>query len=324
MRLSPVFRLVFLFASLLPATVGNAALPPLSAPVMYAARHSQENELYQVRLYLGASHEFVLHEELTLANGKVSGWDVTGRWHQIRGGTFLQLTNNSDFFRLVNVGGSGDLYLGMRLPAGKEIAVILRRTDETLEQYTMAGNLRLAGKDIFLEDVDSGMVYSVLPGKAVAAFYREHAAENQAALPVRATVTPAGSGASGPALHVHDIRSGPGKKWTARGTSDLFSRLIAEKQWMVTRIGPDVPDMAYMLSFYPEKGEKNGRLEVFDGSIHRAGAYSLQGDGLSLSVETTDDRFAGLIRQTRSWRVTGEVLELWDERQVLASLEKMR
>jgi hypothetical protein len=106
---------------------GAELLPRMEGPAAYAGELSLERESYRAELRLGADGNFILHEELLLPGGKVSGWEHAGLWHQIRDGAFVQLSNAAGLYRLLNVGGGGNLYLSMRFSNGEQHSAVLRR-----------------------------------------------------------------------------------------------------------------------------------------------------------------------------------------------------
>jgi hypothetical protein len=208
MELLPSVRFLFFLPCLLICLCARgfpalgAGFPALRTPAVYQGTYSGQGSGYRVLLYLGQAQEFVLCEEIPLPNGKVSAWEVTGTWRQIRDGALLHLTNNSHFSRILNVGGRGDLYLDTRLPAAGYVAVSLRRragADPLPPDHTVSGILRGAAEDFLLEDADSGVVYDILFDESVAAFVRDHASGDRAerekiCLPVRAGVAVASGG----------------------------------------------------------------------------------------------------------------------------------
>ena len=104
----------------------GVTFPVLSGPQAYIGQFKQENEAYAVLLILSEDRKFLLQERFVLPNGKKSSWEVAGKWSQIRAGSFLQLSNASHFSRQVNVGGTGNLYMGIQLPTGSLVTVPLR------------------------------------------------------------------------------------------------------------------------------------------------------------------------------------------------------
>lgn len=135
------FLLAGLFILAAPQACG-AAFPVLKAPALYAGEYRQGGGVYHVLLYLGEKHAFVMREKPALPGAGETGWEETGAWYQIRGGAFLQLTGSSGFHRLINVGGKGNLYLGVLNPEGEQLSVTLRPGDflrEDLRQSLPAG-----------------------------------------------------------------------------------------------------------------------------------------------------------------------------------------
>ena len=111
---------------LLATPARGAGFPPLFGPTAYSGDFAYEGNVYSVLLILGENQKFLLKENFVLPNGKNSGWEVTGKWHQIRNKAFLQLSRQDGFLRLANVGGSGNVYLGVQFPGGPLTTISLR------------------------------------------------------------------------------------------------------------------------------------------------------------------------------------------------------
>ena len=109
-----------------PLAAWGAMFPVLSGPQAYIGESKQENEAYTVLMILNKDQNFLLQERFVLPNGKISSWEIVGKWTQVRGGSFLQLSNASHFSRQINVGGTGNLYMGIQLPTGSLVTVPLR------------------------------------------------------------------------------------------------------------------------------------------------------------------------------------------------------
>ena len=302
----------------------SAAFPLVRGNALYVGKYQRDGQAGSVLLYLGAPQGFLLREEIVLPGGKTSSWETTGKWHQIRGGAFVQLTNDSGFYRLINVGGSGDLYLGMQLPTGMQITATLRPRYETPPEYEVSGELRLSGAKILFDDAASGVTYTVRADDVVTQFLQRNAAENTAVLPVGARIVPAVGGNDLPAVRVKKLWITSLEKNREYDIAGYFLDAIADKRWKVTRLGDEYPQATYLLSFVPDQGKTGGRLELFDGGRYITGTYTLHEANLSLSADTADIRFSDLLRYTRSWELAGEVLELWHGKRLLALLEKVR
>lgn len=249
-----------------------AESPILAVPAVYAGEEREESgTVYRIILTLGTANQYTMHEEITLPNGKVSSWDVRGTWHQIRNGAFLQLAAK-DSIRLLNIGSNGDLYLGIRLPAGKQETLLLRPQDSVPEVTA------------FLENIPFGKDRKIY-------------------------------------------------------TPEYFFEDVAGARWMITGFGPEIPSdphedllpedfqRVYVIEFIPVNAnseQQSGALDVFDGSRLLRGDYSLKDTKLTLRVSSNAIRFSAVISQTRSWRLIGEVLELWGEKNILATLEQKR
>lgn len=237
----------------------GAQLPFLQGPLVYSGEYKTAGKTRRVFLYLSEEHSFLLWEKMAGSAGEVTVWECSGSWHQIRNGAFIQLSNDS-FRRLLAVGGSSVLYLGMQIP-----------------------------------DEKSGSKQMVVP------------------------LRPQNS-----ALHAKEIRSIPPKEREPGYSPGYFLDAVAGSLWKITRIGRDVPMGAPVVSFSPDKGAYSGKLEIFDGHQHASGTFSLDGERLLLVPEIQGELFVRLAEQTQFWQLTGDVLELWDDKQIVALLERAR
>lgn len=104
----------------------GAGFPSLSGPAAYTGELLQDGESYDVLLVLSEDRKFLLKENFKLTNGKNANWEAVGKWRQLGGGAFLQLSNQENFVRQINVGGAGNLYLSMQMPSGALFTVTLR------------------------------------------------------------------------------------------------------------------------------------------------------------------------------------------------------
>lgn len=321
-----LFAVTGLLWALFCGQVSDAAtLPRLEGPLGYAGELSLERESYRARLYLGPSGNFALHEELLLPGGKVSGWEQTGLWHQVRDGAFVQLSNAAGLYRLLNVGGGGNIYLGMQFSSGEQRTAVLRQYAAQPVEFFFSGLLRPQGKELLLEDQDSGLCYLAVPGEALAAFLADGLLAERSVLPVRARAVEVPGTGPLPALQLRDIRSiPPEKKRAARDLAADFLENVAGRTWQVTRLGNAAPTLALRLRFESGQGRREGRLEYFDGSRQLTGSYTVWNGELTLSAPGGEDPLAALLRRTRAWRLAGEVLELRDEQGFLAQLEQLR
>lgn len=300
----------------------------MKAPVFYTGEYVENDETrYTASLYLGESHDFVLREEIRLPNGKISSWEITGKWHQIRDRSFLQLTNKSSFYKIINVGSSGDLYCGMPIQVAKNITVILREKKVIFPEYTILGSIFRTAQGIYLKDHETDILLPVIAEKIIQDFLQEHQEKCQDQLYVEARVSVADEKKSSPGiqgLSVKKIKNIPELKGAKSYSSpQYFLDSVVDARWKLIQIGQNIPSSIFFLSFIPGKEKNNGKWELFDGSIHVTGSYTLQEQGISLSGNMRDVHLNKLMRQTKSWKLVGEVLELWDDTHILALLEKV-
>jgi hypothetical protein len=328
--------------ALCPPAHGATALPTLTAPALYTGEYSRENGSCNILLYLGQSRGFVLREDIRSRKGKVTVSETTGKWYQIRRREALQLTNNGGLRLMLNVGSNGNLYMGLPLQDGGQTTVTLHLknfiADSAALEYTIYGLLRATAQEVFLQDMSSGIEYRVISENILADFLQvytsaEYTREEQPRLSVRARVIAdreilEDGGLSAPALRIKDIRSIPANKAErAENSPEYFLDAVAGRKWQLTHIGPNALQAAYFMDFSQESvkvdGTTSGKLNIFDGRRYLSGSYKLQDKNLALSASTADAPLARLIRDTRSWQLAGEVLELWGENQLLGLLEKV-
>ena len=302
----------------------GAEWPSIAAPRAYVGEFRQENTSWRTLLYLGESQEFFLREESNHGTSKASSWETTGKWYQIREGSFLQLANNSGLYRLLNVGGTGNLYFGMQLSDGKQQTIVLRPRPLALPEYSISGILRTKGNELFLENFESLVTHKIIPESAVTDFVKEHPLDTDTPMHVQAQVLVAKERNSSPALRIKSIQSIPVKKRAPHATPGYFQDAVAATRWKLTRIDQKTPDADCLVSFLPDRGKYSGKIEIFTDNSRVTGVYTLQGEGIFLSVADKGPHFAALVSHTRFWRLVGDVLELWDEKDLLALLEKIR
>lgn len=256
MRFFGYFTIFFLCA-LFVVPAKSAQLPLLHGPLVYSGDYERDGEEYRIFLYLGSQQNFLFIEIESIKNNIIL--KISGTWHQIRNGAFVQLSNNA-FQRLLTVGGKGVLYLGVQVPDEKEgskhVPVVL------------------------------------LPQNS--------------------------------ALHAEGIRSIPAKDRESGYTPGYFLDAVSGSSWEVLRMGHDVVIGTSVVSFIPQKGAYSGKVEIFDGTRHVFGTFSLEGERLSLVLETTDKVFSSFAKQTQFWQLAGDVLELWNDKQIVALLERVR
>lgn len=132
-----LFRFIaaFLACAFFAFPAKGAQSPSLGGPAVYMGEYDKKKATARVFLYLGENNNFLLCEEIAGSGTGNYSWEITGTWHQIRNNAFIQLTN-SGLRRLLNVGGTGDLYLGVQdLRENDEIrhrTIVLRRQDSAL------------------------------------------------------------------------------------------------------------------------------------------------------------------------------------------------
>jgi hypothetical protein len=330
-----VLLYVIILLLLAPAPVRAAAgLPAMLARTHYVGERQYEGGSYRAHLYFGLNGGFVLREDTELSNGKVSSWEITGEWRQIRDGAFVQLTNSAQR-RLLTVGGEGVLYLEARLPAGGQATVELRLREPSENsrrlEFSVNGKVRFVDGQALLSDDETGIVYHLNADCALPeALRRQLQAAETPALPVRARLGLTADAAPSPKAALLDIRQLPEEqRWetSPQNPADDFLRDIAGRPWKITRMDGEKPRHFFVLAFQPDPARQSGKLELFDGYSRLKGKFALRGREISFSVPKArgmHKELAGIIRKTRTWRLVGEVLELWGKKGRLALLESPR
>jgi hypothetical protein len=317
---------------LAPAPAFAAELPAMLARTHYVGEIRHEGGGYRAHLYFGLNGGFVLREDAELANGKVSGWETTGEWRQIRGRAFVQLTNSAQR-RLLTVGGEGALYLEARLPSGAQatVALTLREPGDNVRrlEFSLTGKLRLRQGKALITDDETGIVYQCEAGEASAQALVQ-GDDAASALPVHARlglVADAEPSPTAALLRLEPIQET--RRWEAQALNPAedFLRDIAGKPWMITRMGAEAPPRRLLVAFRPDRAKRSGTVELVDGGSRLRGNFALQGREISFSAPETRamrKELARLLHETRTWRLVGEVLELWGEEGRLALLESPR
>ena len=126
------------------------------------------------------------------------------------------------------------------------------------------------------------------------------------------------------ALHAKEIQSIPPKEREPGYTPGYFLDAVAGSRWKLTRIGRDPVEETVVASFFPDTGTYSGKLKFFDKGRLIFGTFSLEGERLSLAVSDAGETFSRLAEQVRFWQLAGDILELWDDKQIVALLEKAR
>lgn len=316
------FLTIIIIVNLWICEAPGAELPLLKAPIIYQGEYKQKNgSSYHVLLYLGREYDFILHERITLHNKKISSWEIIGRWHQIQDNAFIQLTNKNDFYRVINVGGRGNLYIGIHMPTGKQKTIILHKSEENIPEYTTTGILTTVDdKSLFFEDKISGITYKIANENIVKNFMQKQQEQMHVYVKINTTIGKNGY----PILQIKDIKNNSNKISEQKNNQKYFIDTVVGNIWKIVQIKNSQPSNIYILSFSQNKGKKDGILEIFDGKQHIEGKYTLQEAKITLTVTNTDNKLKEVINKTKTWQLTGEILELWDTNNILAVLEKIR
>jgi hypothetical protein len=311
-----------------------AELPAVPARTHYVGEYKHQGGSYRAHLYFGLNGGFVLREDTELRNGKVSSWETTGEWRQIRDGAFVQLTNSAQS-RLLTVGSEGALYLEARLPAGvlATVALRLREPSENNRrlEFSVNGDVRFTDGKALLTDAETGIVYHLDADCALPDALADGLPDVDApALPVQARLGLTADAAPSPKAALLDLRRLQSEqRWEARpqNPAEDFLRDIAGRPWKITRMDGERPRHFFVLAFQPDPARQSGKLELFDGYSRLSGKFALRGREISFSTPKAlgmRKELARIILETRTWRLVGEVLELWGKKGRLALLESPR
>lgn len=278
-----IYTITILIFNIFCCNVYAAEIPKISPPALFTGSAHDDSLKISIVLYLDESQEFILQEEMVMSDGNISSWQITGTWYQIRDGAFIQLTNANGYYRLINVGGKGNLYVPSRSPDGTQITIPIQTQSAWLPQYTLDG-------DFSITNHKNNIIYSAVLENIIVKYL------------ARDTTTKSSTNAIEPL--------------------DCVLSDVVGFRWKITQLGKPyqghiMPPGAYFF-FLPE-----GVLDIFDGWTHTTGSYLLNNERLFLSATAGSTLFKELLEHTQYWKLTGEVLELWGEQHILALLEKM-
>ncbi|MEG2140209.1 MAG: hypothetical protein RRY20_05425 [Bilophila sp.] len=322
-----------LLAVVLFFTVGDgraAAFPDVAPSSVYVGNVTHADDGYTFVLRLQRGQGFVLQERVH-KDGKTEVQTHTGKWHQIRDNALLELSNISGFVCALNVGGTGNLYVGWPLPNADYLALTLRQepagTSEGVS-YPVAGILRFetaqgATADAVLEDRESALVHRI-SGKDVDNLRKQYG--NRPVFiegEVSESDELARNVGESPALHLENLLQVTEELPKAvQSTPNLFRDRVAGQTWATK-------DGTRRFTFVPGKDTRTGQVTFFDGTQSVALPYTLSEDGLVFDPAGCNtlraaghEQTAAKLKQVRGWQVEGHVLELRTKTHVVDILEK--
>ena len=298
-------------------------LPELQAPAVYKGEYAHKKGVYRVTLLLEDAI-FVLDEETTLSNGKKNTQQIRGKWHQIHDDALLQLTNRSGFYRRLNVGSAGNLYLGIPLASGKQGTVVLvQQQDAPPATYALEGTLRLTLGGAVVLDMLSGTEHLLQGNNLLATFVKTLDGGKGSAPFVHVVVRQERKGKN--ALRVLELQriAVPASRFL-QSTPNGFQDGVAGIYWRLIRLEQRKALDRSVLLFKPAQGQATGQLELREGASLVTGTYALHDEALTLKMKEGHASLSRMLRRVKSWRMYGEVLELWDDNRQVFLLEKVR
>lgn len=313
-----LFCVTYIGLSLISNTSYCKDIPQIKAPVVFTGAF-QNSITHNIVLYLNEFHEFVLQEEVSLENGKVSLWQTTGIWYQIRNGAFIQLTNENGYERLVNVGGNGDLYLSTQSLHQGHITIPIYKENIAPPVYQLQGDLYISDKNIYLRNRENNISHIILPDNNINEFIESNKDKQESLLSIYADIEVVRDRGKTSVLRIRNIkRISEQKRLEIQESSGVLLDAITGYKWKMVdwNFGVQIPSGAYFF-FLP-----GGNLDIFDGFTHVTGQYVLNGKKISLSASVKAPLFQTLLTQARSLKITGEVLELWGDNCILALFER--
>ena len=120
-----------------------------------------------VALRLHPDHLFILQETSSAEGRRPHTQTLTGHWYQVGGGSLIQLSNRNGYLRTLNVGGTGNLYLGVQAPFSRYQNVALKPDTLPDVPFALSGVLAFAPDGVALTDSATGHGRKVAPGDAV-------------------------------------------------------------------------------------------------------------------------------------------------------------
>lgn len=327
-----ICNLVFLFFFFLKVDIvfayaAGRATP--FAPKNYKGQMIDENYDYSLELIFITPRNFVLHEEITLPNGKVNKESRTGVWHKILDGTIVQLTDNQGYYKLLNVGAKGNFYIGCQLPSGIQRTVTLLSQDCEQEiSFSLAGILCLSEEKAWLQDTKGDLIYPLEYSK-VKDFYKNNPTLQEMLHVVKLEVSLLTKKSSQYALQIKKIESRAIiQRHVVQANTVHFLELMTGYRWVLVKSGEEKLKLRYIFEFDDAKTLNGAGLNVFSAFDNVSGLYTTDNDNIKftfqrLMLNNVETKYIiQKLEKVVSIRMYGVVLELWDDINCLLTLEK--
>ena len=315
------------------------AFPEVKAPLAYATEISVEGTRYEALLRLRHAHRFILHERLTLPDGKVEEKSRTGLWRQVHGGALLQLAGRDAVLRRLNVGGEGTLYSEVHRIGMRPVTATFRQKEDSPQPFTISGWLSweatAAATAPLLREASTDRRLALKPDPRLEELARqgdsfhvemlveEDGKELKLLRMDKAVPREAGRESAGPEFFTSLVRDG---MWvlSAPGLPPLPAIFTVHKpDKPVDEAENDAPGMTNRSNRY------GGTLDIAGPGLSIRAAYTTEASNMTLTVEegslplAVEARaLADMLRAVRHWDVEGEVLVLSGGSETLCILEK--
>ncbi len=309
--------LAFLLCLALSTPCTAAVFPRLEASSAYTAAVQEQGMAYEAFLRLRGGHFFILHEHVLLPGGKAKERSLTGTWRQIGEGALLQLANRNGLTLKLNVGGTGDLYGGIRVLRARTVSVAFKKTEDRPRPFAIMGLLSFKGQKAALRDAASGRIFSLAPDARLDAL-----AARGAPLFADAEVEEEGEGLR--LAHVRGVSSRlPAPTDRSPAT---FARIADGGLWRLS-----APGLPPLHCAFARAGGAKGAFEAAGQGLRLRAAYEIGDSGIGFRVDEADARLleaagAGelprLLARIRYWDVEGNVLVFSEKERTLCILER--
>lgn len=304
-------------------------LLPVLAPTSYAGEITDGKYKYSFNLIFITLRSFILHEEMTLVNGKKNRESRIGIWHQICDGSIVQLTNNQGYYKLLNVGASNNLYIGCSLPTGIQRTVTLQPQGAAPERsFTLTGIVYFFDEKMWLRDTNSDSFF-LLKGEKITEFYQKNFTSQEIQHIVSVEVTTSTKDASQHTLVVKKINSiNTPQKQLAKKVLLHFSDIVVGHRWLLVKNIEAILSSKYVFEFIDTPSSGEGTLHLLNAKNHITGTYKTQGENIKFTLQhptledATTKMLTETLKKTTSFKTYGNVLEMWDEANCLMTLEK--
>lgn len=316
----PRVIIAFVLAFGLCVRLAEAAVLPTAAPGSYAGAVSVGDFTLKIHLRLHNDSTFEL-VEMAEGAGRKGLSSVTGYWHQIDSGAVIQLTNYAGYKKELSVGSSGSFYLGLQIPKIGYQNITISETSVPQPPFRITGVVdeQLAT----LQDLATGLVYTVLPSKAQA----DAALSCKSRMAIEAVVSRAGK-----SLEIQYVLSSSDKNIPSVQGQDkeLFAAAVQN-----TTFKPSGSPWSFDTDDRVQLTHKGLRgMFRYQGALLQFDLpYTLKGKSIIFAkldkaegIQYTSEaqQMALLAGRTLTWSVHGDTLLMTGEKNFMIILEKIR